>query len=104
MGRDHLVPPLAPTGGDRRIRVHLRAPPPVILPLNHAYPLASLICRLIERSSSEYAAFLHGRGYGDGDHRCKLSTFLGDRPAKEGNPTESYGNSARLRNSTLLCA
>jgi CRISPR/Cas system endoribonuclease Cas6 (RAMP superfamily) len=52
-----------------RIRVHLRAAPPIVIPLNHAYPLAALIYRMLERSSSECAAFLHGQGYGEGKVR-----------------------------------
>jgi CRISPR-associated endoribonuclease Cas6 len=58
-----------------RIRVHLRASPPIVIPLNYAHPLAALIYRLLQHSSTEYAAFLHGQGYGAADRRFKLFTF-----------------------------
>jgi CRISPR/Cas system endoribonuclease Cas6 (RAMP superfamily) len=50
-----------------RNRVHLRAPPPIVIPLNHVYSLMAMIYWLIEQSSSEYAAFLHGQGWGEGE-------------------------------------
>ena len=58
-----------------RIRVHLRAPPPIVIPLNYAHQLASVVYHLLGRSSSAYSAFLHGQGYGTGDRRFKLFTF-----------------------------
>ena len=58
-----------------RIRVHLRAPSPIMIPLNYAHQLASVIYHLLNRSSSAYATFLHGQGYGIGDRRFKLFTF-----------------------------
>jgi CRISPR-associated endoribonuclease Cas6 len=58
-----------------RIRVHLRAPPPIVIPLNYAHQLASLIYRVLNCSSSAYATFLHGQGYGAGDRRFKLFSF-----------------------------
>jgi CRISPR/Cas system endoribonuclease Cas6 (RAMP superfamily) len=44
-----------------RIRVHLRAPPPIVIPLNYAHQLASVVYHLLDRSSPAYATFLHGR-------------------------------------------
>jgi len=70
-----------------RIRVQLRAAPPIILPLNYTYHLASLIYHLLARSSTPYATFLHGQGYGKGDRRFKLFTFsqlLGGQRRVEG--------------------
>jgi CRISPR-associated endoribonuclease Cas6 len=58
-----------------RIRVHLHASPPIVIPLNYAHQLASMIYRLLDRSSPAYASFLHGQGYGTGDRRFKLFTF-----------------------------
>ena len=58
-----------------RIWITLRAAPPIVLPLNYTYHLAGLIYHLLARSSQEYAAFLHGEGYGEGDRRFKLFTF-----------------------------
>jgi CRISPR-associated endoribonuclease Cas6 len=58
-----------------RIRVHLRAPPPIVIPLNYAHQLASVVYRLLDCSSSAYATFLHEQGYGTGDRLFKLFTF-----------------------------
>jgi CRISPR-associated endoribonuclease Cas6 len=46
-----------------------------VIPLNYAHQLASVIYRLLDRSSPAYASFLHGQGYGTGDRRFKLFTF-----------------------------
>ncbi|MFQ5793564.1 MAG: CRISPR-associated endoribonuclease Cas6 [Candidatus Bipolaricaulia bacterium] len=59
-----------------RIRVKLLAPrPPVRLPLNYNHHLTSLIYWLLERSSRDYATFLHDEGYRSGSKRFKLFTF-----------------------------
>lgn len=59
-----------------RIRVRLLAArSPVRLPLNSNHHLTSTIYRLLERSSHDYAAFLHDEGYRAGAKRFKLFTY-----------------------------
>ena len=43
-----------------------------LLPINYSYPLSAAIYRIISKGDSEYAAFLHEKGYGKG---FKLFTF-----------------------------
>lgn len=43
-----------------------------IIPANYSYPLSAAIYKILSRADSEYAAFLHEKGYGKG---FKLFSF-----------------------------
>ena len=45
------------------------------LPINYQYPLSAVIYKILEKADSKYAAFLHGKGYGQGLKNFKLFTF-----------------------------
>ncbi len=45
------------------------------LTLNYPYPLSSAIYKIIQRADSEFAAFLHDKGYGGSHKNFKLFTF-----------------------------
>jgi CRISPR-associated endoribonuclease Cas6 len=48
---------------------------PALLPFNYQYPLSSAIYKIIQSADSEFATFLHDKGYGEGHKRFKLFTF-----------------------------
>lgn len=48
---------------------------PALLPFNYQYPLSSAIYKIIQRADEGFAAFLHNRGYGEGNKQFKLFTF-----------------------------
>jgi CRISPR-associated endoribonuclease Cas6 len=52
-----------------------------VLPINYQYQVSCAIFRIIESSSPELSAFLHGNGYQDGCKRFKLFTFSDIRAA-----------------------
>jgi CRISPR-associated endoribonuclease Cas6 len=45
------------------------------LTLNYPYPLSSAIYKIIQRGDREFAAFLHDKGYGEGNKKFKFFTF-----------------------------
>ncbi len=45
------------------------------IPFNYQYPLSSAIYKIIQSANSEFATFLHDKGYGDGHKSFKLFTF-----------------------------
>lgn len=45
------------------------------IPINYQYPLSSAIYKIIAKGDSNYAQFLHEKGYGQGHQRFKLFTF-----------------------------
>lgn len=47
----------------------------VLLPLNYQYELSAWIYRIVRKGSNEFAAWLHDRGYGDGNKTFKLFSF-----------------------------
>lgn len=48
-----------------KLALHTITPKPVI-PINYTYPLSAAIYRILARADSEYASFLHEKGYGKG--------------------------------------
>lgn len=55
-----------------RFKLQLQTKPNVSIPINYQYPLSAAIYKIIAKGDKEYAAFLHGKGYGKG---FKLFTF-----------------------------
>lgn len=82
-----------------RIRVHFCAPPPIVIPLNYAHQLASVVYHLLDRSSPAYATFLHGQGYGAGDLRFKLFTFS----PLLGHPRQVVAGHLRVETGAVSC-
>ena len=48
---------------------------PALLPFNYQYPLSSAIYKIIRSADAAFAAFLHDKGYGEGNKNFKLFTF-----------------------------
>ncbi|MGI8636923.1 MAG: hypothetical protein ACR2KZ_16135, partial [Segetibacter sp.] len=48
---------------------------PALLPFNYQYPLSSAIYKIIQSADAVFAAFLHDKGYGEGNKNFKLFTF-----------------------------
>ncbi len=46
-----------------------------LLPFNYQYPLSSAIYKIIQTADAAFAAFLHNKGYGEGNKSFKLFTF-----------------------------
>lgn len=55
-----------------RFKLTLTTTQQASIPINYQYPLSAAIYRIISKGDSEYAAFLHEKGYGKG---FKLFTF-----------------------------
>ncbi len=58
-----------------RFKLSLQTQRGSLLPFNYQYPLSSAIYKIIQRADSEFAAFLHDTGYGEGHKSFKLFTF-----------------------------
>ena len=52
--------------------IKLNAQVPAIIPINYQYPLSSAIYKILAKGDTEYAAFLHEKGYKKG---LKLFSF-----------------------------
>lgn len=61
-----------------RLKVSLQLERETAVPLNHQHFLTAVVYKFIEYSNADYAAFLHGQGYGfdeDDPRRFKLFCF-----------------------------
>lgn len=58
-----------------RLRLTLLADNGALLPFNYQYPLSAAVYKIIQRADRDFAAFLHNRGYGEGQKSFKLFTF-----------------------------
>jgi CRISPR-associated endoribonuclease Cas6 len=59
-----------------RLKITLRqTKPEQVIPLNYQYPLSTVIYKIIESSNSEYAKWLHDKGFINGNKRFKFFTF-----------------------------
>lgn len=59
-----------------RLKITLRqTKPEQVIPLNYQYPLSTVIYKIIESSNSEYAKWLHDKGFINGSKRFKFFTF-----------------------------
>ncbi len=59
-----------------RLKIHFRVVKPgQWLPLSYQYELSAWIYRIIGSADSDFAEFLHSKGYGRGKKRFKLFTF-----------------------------
>ncbi|MEJ7829016.1 MAG: CRISPR-associated endoribonuclease Cas6 [Segetibacter sp.] len=71
---------------------------PAFLPFNYQYPLSSAIYKIIQSADAEFAAFLHNKGYGEGNKSFKLFTFsdIKTRFIKNGDRMELQVGDAEL--------
>lgn len=62
-----------------RVRIHLElvkhVGPKPYLPFEYQYYLTALVYRLLAQSSTDYATYLHDRGYESGEKQFRLFTF-----------------------------
>lgn len=59
-----------------RIKLTLKqSKPRQLIPENYQYSISSFIYRTIERSNSEYSAWLHEKGFADGNKKFKFFNF-----------------------------
>jgi len=74
-----------------RFKLTLRTNPGALLPFNYQYPLSAAVYCIIETADTEFATFLHDKGYGHGFKNFKLFTFSDIRT-----PFQKQGDRMRL--------